>query len=149
MIRISLIDHIVLRTELVESMVRFYSKILGCKIERATSPEIGLTQLRAGKSLIDIVAVDSELGRAGGGPPTPGDNNMDHFCLQIETIDEDDLRNWLNSHGIDHGEFEIRYGSEGFGPSIYINDPDGNTVELRCEPAPTQRRSRFQNARSG
>ena len=69
MIRVRLIDHIVLRTAHTESMIRFYSKVLGCKVERTTSPETGLTQLRAGKSLIDIVAVDSELGRAGGGPP--------------------------------------------------------------------------------
>ncbi len=133
MIRVRMIDHIVMRTVRVEIMVRFYSKVLGCKIERTLPPETGLTQLRAGKSLIDIVAVDSQLGRAGGGPPTAKDNNLDHFCLQIESIDENELRNWLKSHGIDSGEFEIRYGAEGFGPSVYISDPDGNTVELRCE----------------
>jgi glyoxylase I family protein len=132
-IRVRLIDHIVLRTAHIESMIRFYSKVLGCEVERTTSPETGLTQLRAGKSLIDIVAVDSELGRAGGGPPTPEENNMDHFCLQIEPIKEDGLRDWLESQGIDGGEFETRYGAEGFGPSIYIKDPDGNTVELRSE----------------
>ena len=132
MIRVRLIDHIVLRTERVESMVRFYSKVLGCKAERTLPPETGLTQLRAGKSLIDIVAVDSQLGREGGGPPTAKDNNLDHFCLQIEPIKENDLRDWLKSQGIESGEFEARYGAEGFGPSVYINDPDGNVVELRC-----------------
>ena len=132
MIRVRMIDHIVLRTDRVESMVRFYSKVLGCKVERTLPPETGLTQLRAGKSLIDIVAVDSQLGRAGGGPPTAKDNNLDHFCLQIESIREIDLRDWLKSQGIDSGQFEIRYGAEGFGPSVYIDDPDGNVVELRC-----------------
>jgi catechol 2,3-dioxygenase-like lactoylglutathione lyase family enzyme len=132
-IRVRLIDHIVLRTDRVESMVRFYSKVLGCKVERTLPPETGLTQLRAGKSLIDIVAVDSQLGRAGGGPPTAQNNNLDHFCLQIEPVEENDLRDWLKSQGIESGEFEIRYGAEGFGPSVYIDDPDGNTVELRCE----------------
>ena len=130
-IRVRIIDHIVLRTDCVDSMVRFYSNVLGCKIERTLPPETGLTQLRAGKSLIDIVAVDSQLGRAGGGPPTAKDNNLDHFCLQIESIDENELRDWLKSQGIDSGAFEIRYGAEGFGPSVYINDPDGNIVELR------------------
>ncbi len=133
MIRVRLIDHIVLRTDRVESMVRFYSKVLGCKVERTLPPETGLTQLRAGKSLIDIVAVDSQLGRAGGGPPTAQNNNLDHFCLQIEPVEENDLRDWLKSQGIESGEFEIRYGAEGFGPSVYIDDPDGNVVELRCE----------------
>ena len=133
MIRVSMIDHIVLRTEHAEDLIRFYSKVLGCKVERTLSPETGLTQLRAGKSLIDIVTVDSELGRSGGGPPTAKDNNLDHFCLRIEPIGETRLRNWLESQGIEGGEFETRYGAEGFGPSIYIRDPDGNTVELRCE----------------
>ena len=133
MIRVRMIDHIVLRTDNVENMVRFYSKVLACKVERSMPPEIGLIQLRAGQSLIDIVAVDSQLGRAGGGPPTPKDNNLDHFCLQIEPINENNLHDWLASQGIDGGEFEIRYGAEGFGPSVYISDPDGNTVELRCE----------------
>jgi glyoxylase I family protein len=132
-IRVRMIDHIVLRTDRVEIMVRFYSNVLGCKVERTTPPETGLTQLRAGNSLIDIVAVDSELGRAGGGAPSRSENNLDHFCLQIEPIHEGDLLNWLKSHGIDGGEPEIRYGAEGFGPSVYASDPDGNTVELRFE----------------
>ncbi len=133
MIRIRLIDHIVIRTENPERMVRFYSDTIGCQVERSTPSETGLIQLRAGKSLIDIVAVDSELGRAGGGAPGPDGNNLDHFCLQIEAISERELRNWLESNGVDCGEFETRYGAEGFGRSVYIRDPDGNTVELRCE----------------
>lgn len=133
MIRVRMIDHIVLRTENAGAMIRFYSQVLGCGVERTLPDETGLTQLRAGESLIDIVAVDSELGRAGGGPPKKTGNNLDHFCLRIESVGEDDLRRWLASRGIDSGEFEIRYGAEGFGPSLYISDPDGNTVELRSE----------------
>jgi glyoxylase I family protein len=112
-------------------MVRFYQEVLGCPVERQTTPETGLTQLRAGDALIDIVAVDSELGRAGGGPPGRTENNVDHFCLQIEAIGEDELHAWLESHGVARGEFATRYGANGFGPSIYIQDPDGNTIELR------------------
>jgi len=133
MIRIRMIDHVVLRTPQAEAMVRFYTHVLGCKIERSLPEEAGLIQLRAGKSLIDIVAVDSELGRTGGGPSSGTENNMDHFCLQIESISETRLREWLQSRGIAAGQFEVRYGAEGFGPSLYITDPDGNTVELRSE----------------
>jgi len=133
MIRVRMIDHLVLRTAQAEAMVRFYTNVLGCKVERSLPGETGLIQLRAGKSLIDIVAVDSELGRAGGGPSAGTENNMDHFCLQIESISENGLREWLQSRGIAAGKFEVRYGAEGFGPSVYITDPDGNTVELRCE----------------
>jgi catechol 2,3-dioxygenase-like lactoylglutathione lyase family enzyme len=130
-IRVHAIDHVVLRTDNVTEMVRFYSSVLGCEVERQLPPETGLTQLRAGQSLIDIVSVDSSLGRAGGGPPARSENNLDHFCLQIEPVGEDQLLDWLRSMGVEHGEFEDRYGAEGFGPSVYVKDPDGNTVELR------------------
>jgi catechol 2,3-dioxygenase-like lactoylglutathione lyase family enzyme len=130
-IRVRKIDHLVLRTDRVADMVRFYREVLGCPVERQTAPETGLTQLRAGDALIDIVAVDSELGRAGGGPPSRTENNVDHFCLQIEDMSPADLRAWLEARGVACGEFESRYGAQGFGPSIYIQDPDGNTIELR------------------
>lgn len=131
MIRVRKIDHLVLRSSNVPGMVRFYREVLGCQVERELPPEVGLTQLRAGDALIDLVAVDSELGRAGGGPPGPTDNNLDHFCLELEDTGEKELRAWLKSQGVDCGEFETRYGAGGFGSSIYIKDPDGNTVELR------------------
>jgi len=131
MIRICKVDHLVLRSDNVAAMVRFYCDVLGCRVERELPPATGLTQLRAGDALIDIVAADSELGRAGGGPPTATENNLDHFCLQLEAVGQDDLRAWLASHGVDSGDFQTRYGADGFGPSIYIRDPDGNTVELR------------------
>lgn len=131
MIRIKTIDHIVLRTANLAEMVRFYSEVLGCPVERQLAPETGLTQLRAGAALIDIVAVDSELGRAGGGPPSRTENNLDHFCLQLEGTSGEELRAWLASQGIEAGAFQTRYGAGGFGPSLYIRDPDGNTVELR------------------
>lgn len=115
-------------------MVRFYSEVLCCTVERQLPPETGLTQLRAGASLIDIVAVDSELGRAGGGAPGADGNNVDHFCLRVEGMDEAALREWLAGHGIEAGEFRSRYGADGFGPSVYVRDPAGNTVELRPRP---------------
>jgi|TARA_B110000977_G_scaffold135090_1_gene171876 catechol 2,3-dioxygenase-like lactoylglutathione lyase family enzyme len=133
MIRIAAIDHIVLRTSHLESMLYFYGKILGCEIERKLSQQAGLTQLRAGNALIDLVTVDSQLGRVGGGPPSAKENNVDHFCLQIMPISEHDMTQHLNSFGIETGDFIKRYGAQGFGNSIYILDPDGNTVELRVQ----------------
>ena len=131
MIRVKMIDHIVLRTANFENMLHFYSHVLGCKIERTLPAHIGLTQLRAGKSLIDIVTVDSELGRAGGPPPSGTEKNVDHFCLQIESLTEKELTDWLESNDIEVGDFEMRYGAEAFGSSVYIRDPDNNIVELR------------------
>ena len=131
MIEIQGLDHIVLRTSRMDEMLHFYSTILGCPIERELSPEFGLVQLRAGSALIDLVAVDSELGRAGGGPPAKTGNNMDHFCLQLKPRPEQEISDYLASQGIEAGPFERRYGAQGFGNSIYLRDPEGNTVELR------------------
>jgi catechol 2,3-dioxygenase-like lactoylglutathione lyase family enzyme len=135
MIRVERIDHVVLRTAQVDALVRFYRDVLGCAVERTLPPDIGLIQLRAGDALIDIVDVDSELGRAGGGAPRDDGRNLDHFCLYLAPITEDALCDWLARHGVDTGPFERRYGATGFGPSLYIHDPDGNTVELKPAPA--------------
>ena len=133
MLKIACIDHIVLRTSNKKKMVDFYCGILGCSIERETSPEIGLTQLRAGSALIDLVIVESQLGSLGGGRPTKTENNVDHFCLQLQPITEGEIRSFLELKGVVVDEFYIRYGAQGDGPSMYIHDPDGNTVELRSQ----------------
>jgi hypothetical protein len=59
---------------------------------------------------------------------------MDHFALRIDPFDEGSLRAHLASHGVEAGERATRYGAEGDGPSLYIKDPDGNTVELKGPP---------------
>jgi catechol 2,3-dioxygenase-like lactoylglutathione lyase family enzyme len=107
--------------------------VLGCTLERRQD-ELGLLQLRAGSSLIDLVAVDGRLGREGGAAPGDEGRNMDHFCLRIQPFEGDALRAWLTSHGARPGEVVQRYGAEGEGPSIYLRDPEGNTVELKGPP---------------
>tara|TARA_R110001592_G_scaffold363323_1_gene684032 strand:+ start:135530 stop:135934 length:405 start_codon:yes stop_codon:yes gene_type:complete len=131
MIKPVAIDHIVLRTDGYAELIDFYCNVLGCSLERATSDEFGLTQLRAGNALIDIVDVNGELGAQGGPAPGQTGNNMDHFCLQIEPLTESELKGYLASCGVEAGDFEDRYGAQGMGRSIYIKDPAGNTVELR------------------
>jgi catechol 2,3-dioxygenase-like lactoylglutathione lyase family enzyme len=128
---IAAIDHLVLRTAHMESMLAFYRDVLGCELERDARQEFGLAQLRAGSGLIDLVDVDSKLGRSGGGPPGDTENNLDHFCLQVDALSEEDILRHLDTHGVEHGGFEKRYGAQGFGNSVYLKDPDGNTVELR------------------
>lgn len=132
-IEIRAIDHVVIRAADPDATVAFYRDVLGCKIER--SLDIGLIQLRAGASLIDIVPVNSPLGRMGGATPSPlssaGGRNMDHFCLKLERFDEGAIREHLTKHGTLASATEIRYGADGLGPSIYLKDPEGNTVELK------------------
>ncbi len=131
MIKPKLIDHIVLRTDRYRELIDFYCNVIGCVVERETSAELGLTQLRAGNSLIDIVDVAGELGRAGGAVPTATGNNVDHFCLQIEPVEEEALKDYLQARGVVVEDFEDRYGAQGMGRSIYLKDIAGNTVELR------------------
>lgn len=133
MLEVISIDHIVLRTTKLPAMLDFYSEMLGCKVERETSSEIEITQLRAGNALIDLLTVDSRLGKLGGGAPTQTENNVDHFCLQLKSISEEKIKAHLELHGIEVGEFVDRYGAQGVGRSIYIKDPEGNTVELRSQ----------------
>ena len=130
MIRIREIDHLVLRTERVQAMIAFYTDVLGMSVERRLD-DIGLIQLRAGRSLLDLVPVDSELGRKGGAAPVAHGHNLDHFCVRVDPFDEGALRDHLKTKGVEAGPTERRYGAEGTGPSIYIQDPDGNTVELQ------------------
>ncbi len=130
MISIKKIDHIVLRTANPERMIEFYCNALGCTLERELK-NFGLAQLRAGDCLVDIVSVDGELGKQGGGAPTADSNNLDHFCLQIQPCDEQALIDYLKSKGVKTGNFEDRYGAEGDGRSTYIKDTDGNTIELK------------------
>lgn len=130
MIVVQSIDHVVLRTTDLSAMLHFYQRVLGCPIER-TLPDLGLTQLRAGESIIDLVVVDSELGQLGGKAPQQDGRNLDHFCLQIAAFDEQELVDYLNQYDIEVTEFAERYGAQGFGRSAYIEDPEGNVVELK------------------
>ncbi|HYX74149.1 MAG TPA: VOC family protein [Steroidobacteraceae bacterium] len=122
------IDHIVLRVRELQRSLTFYCDLLGCTIEREQA-ELGLTQLRAGSSLIDLVTLDGPLGA--GAPPGAG-RNLEHFCLTIAPFEEDALIAWLRARGVAAREPGSRYGAQGAGRSFYIEDPDGNHVELKA-----------------
>ena len=132
MIKPTALDHIVLRTDRYQELIDFYCDVLGCSVERTLSDSFGLTQLRAGSALIDIVDVDGELGKQGGSPPGETGRNLDHVCLQIEPFDEQALQDYLRTCGVEVGDFEERYGAQGMGRSLYLKDLSGNTVELRA-----------------
>lgn len=127
------IDHVVLRAIDLPAMQRFYCDVLGCREERRQD-ELGLVQLRAGKSLIDLVSVDGVLGRRGGSSPSAHGHNMDHLCLRVEGYDEASILAHLQAHGVRLGDTGSRYGAQGEGPSIYLFDPQGNGVELKGPP---------------
>lgn len=127
------IDHVVLRTTDMARALRFYAEVLGCHEERRLDA-LGLVQLRAGRSMIDLFDVTVQAQSGDGAPPERAHRNMDHFCLRIDPWDEAEIRRLLADHGIEAGETVTRYGAEGDGPSIYLHDPDGNMVELKGPP---------------
>jgi catechol 2,3-dioxygenase-like lactoylglutathione lyase family enzyme len=135
------LDHVVLRVADMPRMLRFYCDVLGCRIERERE-DLGLIQLRAGQSMIDLVAVEGELGKKGGAAAGREARNMDHLCLRVEPFDSGAIAAHLLAHGVVPGETKMRYGAEGEGFSLYITDPDGNTVELKGPPAREARQRR-------
>jgi len=132
MITIQAIDHIVFRVVDLDRMARFYIDVLGARFEKHQEA-VGLYQLRIGTALIDLIPVDGKLGRTGGAAPTAEGRNVDHVCVRVLPWNGEAILAELRSHGIE-SEIVPRYGAEGDGPSIYLADPEGNTIELKGPP---------------
>ena len=132
MLTIRDIDHVVLRVRDLDRVAAFYIDVLGARWEKSEEA-IGLYQLRLGNSLIDLVPVDGQLGRAGGAAPGPEGRNVDHICFRVLPWDGEAVLGHLAAHGI-IGEIVSRYGADGQGPSIYLDDPEGNALELKGPP---------------
>lgn len=127
------IDHVVLRTATPARLEAFYTDVLGCPLVKRQE-KIGLTQLRAGRALIDIMEVKPE--DVATAPKGSATGNMDHLCLRIDPFDAEAVRRHFSAHGITVGEVLTRFGAEGSGPSIYLEDPEGNRIELKGPPQP-------------
>ena len=127
------LDHVVLRVADIDASLEWYRRVLGCTVERRIE-SFGLYQLRAGANLIDLVPVASKAGKPGGGAPGRTRRNMEHFALKLAAFDEKKLRRYFKRRGIEASETARRYGADGHGPSLYLTDPDGNTVELKGPP---------------
>ncbi|TCO48151.1 VOC family protein [Actinocrispum wychmicini] len=122
--RVTGFDHVVLNVADVERSLAFYCGPLGLepvrvddwRAGRAPFPSVRVTA----DTIIDLVARDR------------GESNVDHICLVVEPLDWQEV--------IDSGTFTVlegpvgRYGARGDAQSIYVRDPDGNTVELRWYP---------------
>lgn len=129
-INIAGFDHIVLRIRDKDAMIGFYCDILGLSIDW-DRPELGLTHIRAGAELIDLITLDGPLGQLGGKGPGDEGRNLDHFCLRVRPFDEAAIRDYLIARGVTITDIGDRYGADGDGRSIYCLDPEGNTVELK------------------
>jgi glyoxylase I family protein len=123
--RVGELDHVVLRCVDQKRALEFYTAVLGLAEERRIE-KIGLIQLRAGQSMIDLVPAES--GARDG-------RNVDHICLGIEVENFEGLLAYLRKRGVEIvGEPGTRYGARGMGLSVYVRDPEGNVVELKQIP---------------
>jgi glyoxylase I family protein len=119
MLKIRGIDHVVLRVRDIRAMERFYCDVLGAQ-HVAWRPELGMSHLRVGAAMIDLVTGEGPTGC-----------NMDHLCLRVEPFDQAKILSHLREHGVAVGKVRNRFGAEGNGTSIYLTDPEGNAIELK------------------
>jgi catechol 2,3-dioxygenase-like lactoylglutathione lyase family enzyme len=125
-IQIRKIDHLVLRVRDIDAMRAFYCDVLGAE-HIAYRPDFAMSHLRVGECMLDLV----EAGKRGLAAPEAGRLNLDHFCFRVEPFDREAIVAHLKRHNVPLGPIRERYGAEGNGVSIYLTDPEGNTVELK------------------
>jgi catechol 2,3-dioxygenase-like lactoylglutathione lyase family enzyme len=116
-------DHIVLVVADVERSLAWYVDAVGAgpvRVEEWRRGEAPFPSVRFGpETIIDLIPGERGEGRG----------NLDHLCVVVEPTDLAAMR--------DSGRFDVldgpatRYGAQGDGTSLYVRDPDGNTVELR------------------
>lgn len=118
--RVTALDHIVLNVADTRRSLEFYTGVLGLEPLRVDEWEAGdapFVSVRIdAHTIIDLM----ELERSG--------ENSDHLCLVID----DDVAQLVASGTLEVDTGPVpRWGARGEGVSIYLRDPDGNTVELR------------------
>ncbi len=139
------LDHLVLRTRDLPRLRDFYLE-LGCSIERDRRADLGMIQLRIGASMLDIVDVHGPIGQSESKGGATDDNldhgnldhrNLDHYAVRIEPYDEVAILAFCEARAIpaEAPSFPL-LGADGYGPAVYITDPDGNRLELKGPPNP-------------
>jgi len=112
-------DHVVLNTLNIEALLAFYCDELGLEAVR-------VDEWRRGEVLFPSVRVTAET-LIDLFPAERTGENLGHICLVIEPTDLDALAaRFPNAHRADG-----LFGAQGYASSVYVEDPDGNTIELR------------------
>ena len=112
-------DHVVVNTSNTEALLAFYCDELGLEPVR-------VDEWRKGEALFPSVRVTAET-LIDLFPAERSGENMNHFCLVIEPTELDALAARFPGARRADGLF----GARGYASSLYVQDPDGNTIELR------------------
>ncbi|MBV2152756.1 VOC family protein [Kitasatospora sp. SUK 42] len=122
--RVVALDHLVLNVADIERSLDFYAGLLGLEpvqVDEWRAGGVPFPSVRVTpETIIDLVQRPRQ------------ESNMDHLCLSVEPLDWQEV--------VDSGAFTVlegpvpRYGARGTATSLYVRDPDGNTVELRWYP---------------
>lgn len=130
LVKITEMDHIVLRCEDVERSLSFYTDVLGLKAERVEQWRAG--EVRFPSARLNADTIIDFFGSDQGPISKDGARNQDHFCMVIEPTDMDELKAKFEALGVEiQAGPGKRWGSHGDGISLYIYDPEDNVVELR------------------
>ena len=130
LVKITEMDHIVLRCEDVERSLSFYTDVLGLKAERVEQWRAG--EVRFPSARLNADTIIDFFGSDQGPISKDGVRNQDHFCMVIEPTDMDELKAKFEAMGVEiQAGPGKRWGSHGDGISLYIYDPEDNVVELR------------------
>jgi len=132
---VTALDHFVLRVRDLDRSIGFYRDLLGLPIECLDEYRAGtrpFVSARIGGQLIDLVpdpSYDAEAGLRSGG--------FMHLCVRVTGSLERDVLPRVRNTAVEVIEDApmIRLGATGYGPSIYVRDPDGYVVELKEETA--------------
>ena len=124
------LDHVVFRVRDLPRMEAFYREVLGCEVVKR-QVHLGLVHIQAGRALVDLISVDGTLGRPGGAAPGAEGRNVAHICLRVAPFDAAAIQARVAALGVPCSEPSSNFGAEGEGPSLYLTDPEGNTVELK------------------
>ncbi len=142
------LDHVVLLVKDLRRAARFYTEVLGLWVERWRE-EIGLVQVRAGQSLIDLqLASGKRPLRTRARPGQPAREammrapvNVHHIALNVKRFDGPRLKRHFAKLGIAASEPRKQYGADGMGWAMDVIDPDGNIVELKGPPDAKEHRA--------
>lgn len=140
-VRVTGLDHIVLVCADLEASLAFYCDELGLageRVEAWRAGEVPFPSVRIDATTIidlfdhaltDRLAAHPEAGGSPGGTATARPN-MEHLCFTVEPVDLHELAA-SGRFEVVRGPAEHLFGAQGYATSLYVADPDGNTVELR------------------